>query len=163
MLATSVLAPIASGLLTTLNLHEQVGKVVALLAVLGAAVGLGIQGPILAIQAVLPADDVSIGGAVINFGAGMGSSLWVCSSATLFQARLVDEIKAYLPGTNVTAIEAAGLSGLRSYVGPEALGRALAGYDKAVGQTLYLPLGLGLLTILGSVAMERKSIKKKQT
>lgn len=163
MFATSVLAPIASGLLTTLNLDEQIGKMVALLAVLGAAIGIGIQGPMIAMQAVLPADDVSMGGAVLNFGAGMGSALWVCASATLFQGRLADEIEAYSPGTNVTALEAAGLSGLRSYIGPDALGRALAGYDKAVVQTLYLPLALGLLTILGSVAMERRSIKKKQT
>ncbi|KPM41706.1 hypothetical protein AK830_g4864 [Neonectria ditissima] len=163
MLATSFLAPIASGLLTTLDLDEHIGKSVGLLAFLGAAVGLGIQGPQIALQAVLSIDDVSSGGAVLNFGSGMGSSLWICASATLFQGRLYDEIQASAPGTNVTRVQEAGLSGLREAIGPARLGSVLAGYENAVVQTLYIPLGLALLTIIGSLAMERKSIKKKQS
>lgn len=163
MLATSVLAPIASGLLTTLDLKEHIGKAVALLAFLGAAVGLGIQGPQIALQTVLSIDDVSSGGAVLNFGSGMGSALWICASATLFQGRLYDEIHASSPGTNVTVVTEAGLSRLRELIGPEKLGSVLAGYENAVIQTLYIPLGLALLTAVGSLATERKSIKKKQS
>ncbi|KAH6971150.1 major facilitator superfamily domain-containing protein [Ilyonectria sp. MPI-CAGE-AT-0026] len=163
MLATSVLAPIASGLLTTLDLKEHIGKAVALLAFLGAAVGLGIQGPQIALQTVLSIDDVSSGGAVLNFGSGMGSALWICASATLFQGRLYDEIQASSPGTNVTVVTEAGLSRLRELIGPEKLGSVLAGYENAVIQTLYIPLGLALLTAVGSLATERKSIKKKQS
>jgi len=37
----------------------------------------------------------------------------------------------------------------------------LFGYNEAVIQTLYLPLGLALLTIVGSIFMEIKSVKKK--
>ncbi|KAF4976717.1 hypothetical protein FZEAL_6653 [Fusarium zealandicum] len=163
MLATSVLAPIASGLLTTLDLEEHIGKGIGLLAFLGLAVGLGLQGPQIALQAVLGVEDVSMGGAVINFGSGMGSSLWVCASATLFQSRLAQEIQSSSPGTNITMVKEAGLSGLRESIGPAKLKSVLAGYEHAVVQTLYIPLGLGLLTIIGSLAMERKSLKKKET
>lgn len=163
MLASSVLAPIASGLLTTLNLEEHVAKGVALLGFLGAAVGLGLQGPQVALQAVLPIDDVSLGGAFINFGSGMGSALWICASATMFQSRLVDEIHSSSPGTNATEVQDAGLTGLRDRIGPERLGSVLAGYENAVVQTLYIPLALAILTIAGSLAMERKSLKKKQS
>ncbi|KAM5350128.1 hypothetical protein ACJ41O_006633 [Fusarium nematophilum] len=163
MLASSVLAPIASGLLTTLNLEEHISKGIALLAFVGAAVGLGLQGPQVALQAVLPVDDVSLGGAFLNFGSGMGSSLWICASATLFQSRLFDEIHSSSPGANVTNVKEAGLTGLRDRIGPDRLGSVLAGYENAVVQTLYIPLGLALLTIVGSLAMERKSLKKKQS
>lgn len=162
MLASSVLAPIASGLLTTLDLDEQISKAAALQGFLGAAIGLGISGPQVAMQVVLKANDVSLGGALLNFGSGMGAALWVCASATLFQDRLADEIQESAPGTNMTALDAAGLSGLRESIGPDKLRDVVAGYDKAVLQTLYIPLGLGILTILGSAAMERKSVKKKQ-
>ncbi|KAF4493718.1 aflatoxin efflux pump AFLT [Fusarium agapanthi] len=107
MLATSVLTPIASGLLTTLDLEEQIAKAVGLLTFLGLAVGLGLQGPQVALQAVLPIEDVSLGGAVITFGAGMGSALWICASATLFQDRLSKEIQDAAPGTNTTHIQEA--------------------------------------------------------
>ncbi|KAM0546274.1 hypothetical protein ACHAPJ_010958 [Fusarium lateritium] len=163
MLATSVLTPIASGLLTTLDLEEQIAKAVALLTFLGVAVGLGLQGPQVALQAVLPAEDVSLGGAVLTFGSGMGSALWICASATLFQDRLSKEIQEAAPGTNTTGLQEAGLSKLRESIGPERLKSVLSGYENAVVQTLYIPLALALLTIIGSLAMERKSIKKKRS
>ncbi|KAF9776991.1 hypothetical protein IL306_004748 [Fusarium sp. DS 682] len=163
MLATSVLTPIASGLLTTLDLEEQITKAVGLLTFLGLAVGLGLQGPQVALQAVLPIEDVSVGGAVITFGAGMGSALWICASATLFQDRLSKEIQNAAPGTNTTKLQEAGLSRLRESIGPDRLKSVLSGYENAVVQTLYIPLGLALLSIIGAVAMERKSIKKKRS
>ncbi|KAF5658570.1 major facilitator superfamily transporter [Fusarium heterosporum] len=163
MLATSVLTPVASGLLTTLDLEEQIAKAVALLTFLGLAVGLGLQGPQVALQAVLPVEDVSLGGAVLSFGSGMGSALWICASATLFQGRLASEIQAASPGTDVGKLQEVGLSKLRESIGPDKLQSVLAGYENAVVQTLYIPLGLALLTIIGSVAMERKSIKEKDS
>ena len=135
----------------------------ALLGFLGAAIGLGVQAPQVAVQTVLATKDVSIGGAIIHFGGGMGSAIWICASATLFQNRLVDEVEIYSPATNGTALESVGLSEIRHYIGSERLQGVLSGYDNAVVQTLYMPLALGILTILGSLAIERRSIKKKQT
>ena len=163
MIATSILTPIISGLLTTIDLDEQITKAVLLLAFLGLAVGLGLNSPMIALQAVLPTEDVSLGGAVLTFGAGMGSALWICASATLFQDRLAHEIKAAAPDANVDALQKAGLSKMRESIGPEKLKSVLMGYENAVVQTLYIPLALAVLTIVGSVAMERKSIKKKQS
>jgi hypothetical protein len=97
MLATSVLAPVASGVLTTIDIDGSVVKAVLLQAVLGVAVGMGQLGPMLAIETVLPTKDVSIGTAVVVFGSGMGSALWICASATLFQNRLMDEVMRYSP------------------------------------------------------------------
>ena len=61
MWVSSVLSPIACGLITTINLDEHIGKSIGLLAFVGAAAGLGISGPQIALQAVLPVDDVSSG------------------------------------------------------------------------------------------------------
>jgi hypothetical protein len=161
--ATSVLAPVASGLLTTINLDQGVGKATALLGFLGLAIGLGIQGPQLGVTTTLSVEDISLGTAVITFGAGLGSAVFVSASSTLFNNRLVDEIRHYSPSTNTTALEAAGLSDIRTFIGSEKLKDVLSGYNKAVVQTLYMPLALGILTIVGTVAMERRSIKKKQS
>ena len=127
------------------------------------AIGLGIQGPQLGVTASLSIEDISIGTAVITFGAGMGSALFVSASSTLFRNRLVDEIQQYSPSTNATALQAMGLSEIRGSIGGDKLGAVLSGYDQAVIQTLYMPLALGLLTIVGAVAMERRSMKKKQS
>lgn len=163
MYATSVLAPVASGLLTTINLDQSTSKASVLLGFLGVAIGLGIQGPQLGVTTTLSIEDLSIGTAVITFGAGLGSALFVSASSTLFNNRLIAELREYSPSTNVTALEAAGLSGIRIYIGSDKLRTVLSGYNRAVVETLYLPLALGVLTIVGTVAMERRSIKKKQS
>jgi hypothetical protein len=119
------------------------------LAFLGLAVGLGLQGPQVALQAVLPIQDVSLGGAVITFGSGMGSALWVCASATLFQDRLAKEIQDAAPGSNTTVLQEAGLSRLRESIGSDRLQSVLSGYENTVVQTLYIPLALALLSIVG--------------
>lgn len=163
MYASSILAPIASGLLTTINLNQSVGKASSLLGFLGVAIGLGIQGPQLGVTATLSMEDLSIGIAVITFGAGMGSALFISASATLFNNRLVSEVEQYSPTTNGTAVAAMGLSEIRGYIGSDRLGAVLSGYNKALVQTLYMPLALGILSIVGTVAMERRSIKKKRS
>jgi len=162
MIATTVLAPVASGLLTTINLDESVVKVACLLGFLGVAVGLGIQTPILALQTILNAKDLPIGIATNTFGATMGNAVWIVVSATLFQNRLVSEIAAHSPSVNATMLSHAGLSEISETVGSERLRDVLLGYDEAVTQTLYLPAGLAVATIFGSALMEWRSMKKKE-
>lgn len=164
MLAASVLSPIASGLLTTLDLDESITKVLALLGFLGVSVGMGLQGPVMAVQTVLDPKDASTGFAITGFGGGLGSSLFISVSTALFQSRLRAEVAQFAPGTNTTTTFAqGGLAGIRGLIGQARLKNVLLGYDKAVMQTLYIPVGLATLTLLGSVAMERKSVKKKQS
>lgn len=161
MIATSILGPIAAGLLTTLDLDTNIGKAAGLIGVLGFAIGLGMQGPMLAVSSVLKPNEVSIGNSMLGFGGGMGSSLFITTAATLFQTRLAAEVMQSAPGTNITAIEKAGLSEIRNAIGGNKLKQVLLGYDEAVSQTLYMPLALMILTIAGSVAVEWRSVKKK--
>jgi len=162
MLATSVLAPIATGILTTIDLDDSQAKVAALLGFIGVAVGVGVQQPFTATMTVMSPKDVSVALGVLIFGAGIGSSLFVAVSATLFQSRLAYEVSKYAPGSNMTALRHAGLSDIRKTVGSDHLKDVLFGYNEAVIQTLYLPLGLALLTIVGSAFTEIKSVKKKR-
>lgn len=162
MFTTSILAPIASGLLTTLDLDESKVKVVALLGVLGFGVGLGLGSPIQAVAAVLPPKDISLGTALTGFGGGMGSALFISAAATLFQNRLVEEIAQVAPGTNATAIGHAGLTDLRNIIGQDRLKEILTGYNEATVQTLYMPLALTLLTLIGSATVGWPSVKNKQ-
>lgn len=122
---------------------------------------LGINGPFSAYQTVLSPKDIPIGNAIMTFGGGLGSSLFISASSALFQNRLVDELQKHSNLTNVTTLEKAGLSGIRKVIGSDRLGDVLLGYDAAVTQTLYLPLALAVLSLGGSLAMEWRSVKKK--
>lgn len=162
MFFTAILAPIASGLLTTLDLDSQPGKAAGLVGMLGFALGLGMNGPSVAISCILPTNEVAIGTAILGFGAGMGSALFSSVAALLFQRRLADEVRQSSPQANVTQISHAGLSEIRTIVGPDILKSVLRGYDTAVSQTLYLPVALTCLTIVGAALTEWRTVKQKK-
>lgn len=161
MLASTIIAPIPAGILTTLDLKENLVKILCCLGFLGAAIGLGINGPFSACQTSLSPKDIPIGNAILTFGGGLGSSLFISASSALFQNRLVDELREFSPSTNVTSLEHVGLSGIRKVVSPDRLRDVLFGYDAAVTQTLYFPVALTVLSLAGSLAMEWRSVKQK--
>lgn len=161
MIATTLLAPIASGLLTTISLDEDVAKAACLLGFLGTATGIGIQTPTLALQAMMKSKDLPIGIAAIVFEANMGKAICIVVSAALFRSRLVSEFAKHSPSVNVTVLSHAGLSEIADIVGNDRLCDVLLGYDEAVTQTLYLPVGLTVATIFGSALLEWHPMKKK--
>lgn len=162
MIAATLLAPVASGLLTTIRLDEGVAKASSLLGFLGVATGIGIQTPTLSLQALMKPNDLPIGIAAIVFGANMGNAIWIVVSAALFKSRLVSEIATHSPSVNATVLSQAGLSEISKIVGGDRLRDVLLGYDEAVTQTLYLPVGLTIATILGSAFLEWHPIKKNE-
>jgi hypothetical protein len=163
MIATTILAPIASGLLTTIRLDESIEKTVGVLGFLGLAAGLGLQAPIMALQTTMKQSDLSVAVSITAFGATLGNAVWIVVSTTLFQSRLIAELEIYSPLVNATQIESAGLSGIRDLVGSDRLRDVLLGYAEAVTQTLYLPVGLAVAIVLGSAFTEWHSVKAKQS
>src|ERR1700753_937952 len=101
----------------------------------------------MALQTMMKQADLPIGMAISGFASTLASSIWIVVSATLFTNRLADEISTYSPSINATQLENVGLSDVRAIVGSARLGDVLLGYDKAVTQTLYLPVGLAVATI----------------
>lgn len=161
MYVTTILGPIAAGLLTTIDLQTSLVKLCVLLALIGVACGAGIQAPQIAAQTVLKEQDVTVGWAIVQFGSQMGPVIFTSASATLFLNRLSADIMEFAPGSNITAIENAGLADIRKAVGADRLEHVLSGYDEAIIQTLYLPVALTCLTIVSTLTMEWRSVKKK--
>ncbi|KXJ85579.1 major facilitator superfamily domain-containing protein [Microdochium bolleyi] len=183
MIFSTLLAPIAAGLLTTSSLDESLlipAKVPALLGFLGVAVGLGIQTPIIALQTIMAPADLPMGVALLGFGATMGSAVWIVVSAALFQGRLAVELGTALGSggggvyggggsgmadniTQTILTGEIGLSEIRELVGEDRLRDVLLGYDEALTQTMYLPLALTVAMVLGALCVEWKSVKRKQS
>jgi MFS family permease len=169
MVVTTIIAPIAAGLLTRLPLDAKLISILAYEALLGFGVGIGIQAPQVAAQTVLSAKDIPIGIGIVTFAQIFGPTLWVPAAQAIFQTRLDSELSSTMsvngtkvPSLNVTSIENMGLSDLRTHLGGDRLRRVLLGYDDAVAKTMYLPVVLTCLTLLGTLGMEWRSVKKKQ-
>lgn len=161
MYVPAVLASVAVGILTTIDIDTSIAQVLCVLALLGFGIGAGIQAPQVAAQTVLKQSEVSIGISIVQFGAQMGPVLFLAGGAALFTNRLQDEIEKHSPTTNATSLENMGLTDIRNALGPVALKGVLTGYNEALVQTLYLPLALACVSIIGCVLIERKSVKKE--
>ena len=161
MLLSSLLTPIPTTLLTTLSLTSPSTKPLLCLFALGCTIGLGINGPFSAVQTVLSPKDIPTGNAMMTFGGGLGTAVFVSGSSALFRGRLVQELRVWAPGVDVSLLENVGLKGIREVVGRESLGKVLMGYERAVGKTLFFPVALGVAGLVGAAAMEWRSVKVK--
>ncbi|KAL8711729.1 MAG: hypothetical protein Q9220_003900 [cf. Caloplaca sp. 1 TL-2023] len=161
MVLTSVLTPIVAGLLTTVEVDAKLVTLICYQALLGFGAGIGFQGPQVAMQTILAPEDIPIGIAIIQFGQNVGPAVFVTYAQTIFTRRLTADLGKYAPSLDAKALSTMGLKDLKSHVGEENLEGALLGYDKAVTQTFYLPLALSCATMLGSLGMEWRSVKKK--
>lgn len=163
MVLTSIITPIAAGLLTTLEVDAKLVTLICYQVLLGVGAGLGFQGPQVAVQTVLAPEDVPMGIAIIQFGQGVGPAVFVTYAQTIFAGQLIEDLAKYAPSVDAKALATMGLADLKSHVGKANLEAALMGYDKAVTQTFYLPLALSCATMVGSLSMEWRSVKKKRS
>jgi len=159
---TSMLTPVAAGLMTTLKVDAGLGSLICYQALLGFAAGIGFQAPQSAAHAVLSAADAPMGIAVIQFMQGLGPAICVSAAQTLFTSRLTADLSTFAPSLNATSLETMGLSDLKKNIGAKNLKGVLLGYDKAVTQTFYLPVALTCLSLVGTLGMEWRSVKKKR-
>jgi hypothetical protein len=162
MYITSILTPVAAGLLTTIEINEKLASLIGYQALLGFSAGIGIQAPQVAAQTILSQQDAPMGIAVVQFMQGLGPAIFVSAAQTLFTARLTSDLGTFAPSLNSTALETMGLADLKQHVGVENLQGVLLGYDNAVTQTFYLPTTLTCLSFLGTLGMEWRSVKEKQ-
>jgi len=163
MFATSLLTPIAVGLLSTLTVSTPTSYILIYQGILGFGAGLGFQGPQFAVQALLAPADIALGIAACQFAQSFGPALVVPAAQTLFTGRLKMDLAAAAPGLNATGLETMGLSDLKDHVSANQLSGTLMGFDGAITQTLFLPLALACLTLAGTVSMEWKSVKQKRS
>jgi MFS family permease len=162
MLAASLLMPVFAGLMTTVAVDSSLARILCYSGVYGFAVGIGFQAPQSAVQASLPDRDVSVGLGVILFAQQFGPALFLLAAQSIFTSRLSTNLHDLAPRWNATTIEAMGLTDLKNQIGADDLGAVLTGIDTSLAQTWYLAVGLTCLTMVGSVAMEWRSVKDKK-
>jgi hypothetical protein len=108
----------------------------------------------MALQTTMNPRDLPIAISTSVMASTLANSVWIVVSASLFANRLKDELAIYSPSVSATQVSNAGLSNIRMTVGSVRLGDVLLGYDTAVTQTLYLPVGLLTATVIGPALME---------
>ncbi|KAL3426835.1 efflux pump [Phlyctema vagabunda] len=159
---SAILIAIASGLLSTLTPHTSTSKWIGYQLLAGFGRGCGMQMPIVAVQNILPPEQIPIGMSLIVFCQTFGGSLFLAFAQTIFNSGLIHGLRKHAPDVNPEVVITAGATAFRKVVAPEEIPGILEAYNLAINHNFYLAAGAGCGILLFAWGMGWQSIKKKK-
>lgn len=160
MVFGSVLFTIGCGLVHTLTVGSPTREWIGyqLLAAFGA--GFGLTLPVIAVQSVVPTEDIPVGSALVAFSQLLGGALSVAIAQNVFFNSLTSNL---LPlGISAAQLQAAGASNLAKSVPAHLLPAVLQQYANALQTTFIVPIAGAAAAFLVSFGIEWVNIKGKK-
>ena len=163
ILGGTVLFAVGSGLITTFEVHMPFGKQFGYQVLTGMGVAVGVQIPTLAVQTVLPLEDVHIGTSCVLFFLTLGSALSVSVGQTVFQNSFIREVHRLVPEIDPHLILSSGATLLRDLL--EKLGfidklpLVLEAYMVGLKDAFKVTLTCACMAFLVALCLEWKSVK----
>lgn len=158
MLVAPALMSVGEGLLSTLNRDSPTSHWVAFQFLAGFGLGFGMQTSGLAIQTVLPREDISTGIAINFFVQQLGGAVFTSVGQSILTNLLVSQL-ADVPGFNPDIIFNEGATKLWEHAAPEYVDRIVEAYNYACRHIFLAAMGLAFVSFLCAFGMEWKSIK----
>ncbi|KAF2667948.1 DNA repair protein RAD50 [Microthyrium microscopicum] len=163
----TALFAIGSGLIYTFQVGTPHAKWIGYQIMAGGGSGAAIQLPFIAVQVVLSSKEMPTGNAVAIFFNSLGGAIAISIATNIFNNALKKQLPIYAPGIPAETIIQAGATNIRTFLEdvlkkPEALPGVLEAYNKALTQAYILPIAVAILSFLGSLLFEWKSVKGKK-
>lgn len=160
MIASSVVMAIGFGMITTFKPDTGSPSWIGLQCLAGIGVGLGMQQPLMAVQTVLNIKDVPTGTSVLIFLQTLGGALFVSVGENVFTNKLVEGLAEYAPDINPLVVLSTGATSIQSTTPPQYLAGVTLAYNEALVKAFTVATAMAALSIIGSVFVEWKSVKK---
>ncbi|KAJ7165618.1 major facilitator superfamily domain-containing protein [Mycena crocata] len=161
MILSSVIAGVGGGLLSTFTVTTAHAHWIGYQVVYGLGVGFGMQQPVLAAQTVLSLQDIPTGTSLVAFIQTFGGAVFISVAQNVFTNKLVSGLTSQVPGVDSAIVLSAGATSLRNLVDPKYLPTVLSVYNQALVSVYYVSLAMACLSIIGSLAIEWRSVKGK--
>lgn len=161
MYICAVLMPTGAGLICTFTTATNHSKWISYQFLFGFGLGIGMQQPSVAVQAVLARKDVPTGVSLMFFMQSLGGAICTSISNNVFTNKLAQGL-AHIPGVDVRTVANVGATDLRKFVPAGSLPDVLRLYNAALITAFYVAAALSSCVILGVLPMQWISIKKRQ-
>ena len=144
-------------LMRTLNIDSSPAQWICYQIISGFGIGLAEQVPFIAVQVVLPDDDMPTACAMVVFSRCFGGAVGLSIATNLFSGALLPKL-AHTQGVDVSTIVAAGASDLAAAVPVEVLPMVRKAFGYAITRTFILPIVVAGLSLILSFGMQRRWI-----
>ncbi|KAI1419549.1 efflux pump [Xylaria sp. FL1777] len=162
VLLSGITVAIGGGLLSLLDPTTTTAKWVGYQILLGFGRGVGIQMPIVMVQAILAPHLVPIGMSLIVFSQTFGGSVFLTVANVLFTSELREALSELVPQVSADLIISTGATSFRSVVPVEDIPMVLQAYSKAISAAFYLSVALAVVYLLFSWGMGWLDIRRLQ-
>lgn len=159
MLICPSLMAIGQGLMSTFTPGSGQGEWVGYQFLTGFGLGFGMQTVGLAVQTVLPREDVSTGMAISFFGQQLGGAIFLCVGQAIFNQLMGAELSR-IPGLDASVIVNAGATELHDRVPEGSMGLVIHAYNAACSRIFLTGMALALATLASALCMQWKSVKQ---
>jgi MFS family permease len=153
---------IGSGLLFTLKVNSGAGPWIGYQIIAGLGVGIAVQIPFIAVQVVLPKNDMPSGSGLLGFFNALGGALSISIAQNIFASTLAKRLEQ-LPNIDAAAVIAAGAANITSAISENQIGVVREAYDYALMRAFILPIAVGGGAFAASLVMEWRSVKENQS
>lgn len=144
-------------LLHTLTINSSSGQWVGYQVLTGFGLGLAEQVPFIAVQVVLPDDDMPLAFAMVVFSRCLGGAVGLSIAENEFSRALLSNL-ARIRGLDVSATVTAGISGLSTVVPPPLLHAVRTAFNGAVTRAFVMPIAVAGIALVLSLGMQRRRI-----
>ncbi|PNY23295.1 Major facilitator superfamily domain, general substrate transporter [Tolypocladium capitatum] len=161
IIGAAVLMPTGYGLMSTLQMDSSAAAWIGYQLIAGAGVGIGMQQPLTAVQAVLDIADVPTGMAIIIFAQSLGGALFVTAGQTVFSNRLAAFVAEYAPRVDPQLVLSAGATKIRDVIAQQCLDSVVHAFNSALSNCFLASTATASAAVVGAVMVEWKSVKGK--
>ncbi|PQE18281.1 major facilitator superfamily transporter protein [Rutstroemia sp. NJR-2017a WRK4] len=163
MIVSGLGATIGCGLLYTLSLHSSSGEWIGYQALVGLAVGLGFQIPVISAQAVVEPSDLSSVTAMVLFLQTIGGAFFISIAEVAFANRILNVLPHDAPEVAPAAVLSVGVTELRNVfgkTGPTIEG-IVAAYLSGLKVTYAIAIACAGLAFFISLASKWRNLRGK--
>ncbi|PWY66953.1 MFS general substrate transporter [Aspergillus eucalypticola CBS 122712] len=134
LLPASLLVIAGIALMTTFTPTTPAKLWIPSLILLGLGSGSAVGVPFIAVQAILPMKDISIGMALMTFSQDIGEAVFISVAQAIFLNRLTGDLAENVPGLNPMMVTHLGATSLEGKLPGKYLDAVVGAYDVAIGK-----------------------------
>ncbi|KKA27562.1 hypothetical protein TD95_002406 [Thielaviopsis punctulata] len=158
MLLCPIIMAVGEGLLSTFTPHTSSSHWISFQFLTGFGLGFGMQVVNLAVQTVMPKEDVSTGIAISFFSQQLGAAVFVSVGQSILSNLLMSKLRG-IPGISGRVVVSEGASSLHELVPAEYQDQVTEAYNYACTRVFFAGSMLCVATFASALFMQWRSIK----